>query len=188
MPGIFQDNNREKTRIFAFGQERNCSSAGLTYSCQGTVLFRPLDRFTTCLPAIRFMPGRYPALTRFHLSQNKSDGALSLHLICPPQVLCLRCWTQQMCLTCWRPTPFPGVELPTLTQSLSPLGWEPTRAQGEATLLATRSATSSGCCTTQRPPAATPTPLFPTASAIWSSHLGQQPSRDIGPSSRESIE
>ena len=61
-----------KKRIFVFGQERNCYLAGLIYSCQGTILFRLLHRHTTCLPEIRFMSGRYPALTWFHLSQNNS--------------------------------------------------------------------------------------------------------------------
>ena len=58
--------------IFAFGQERNCSLAGLIYSYQETVLFGPFHRHTTCLPEIRFIPGRYPAITCFYLSQNNS--------------------------------------------------------------------------------------------------------------------
>ena len=61
-----------KIWIFVFGQERTSSLAGLIYSCQGTVLFWLLHRQTTCPPEIRFMPGRYPALTWFHLSQNNS--------------------------------------------------------------------------------------------------------------------
>ena len=66
----------KKNQIFAFGQERNCSLAGLIYSCQGTVLFQPLQRHATFLPEMRFMPGSYPAITRFYLSQNNSENYL----------------------------------------------------------------------------------------------------------------
>ena len=56
-PALEADSRIPPNQKNAFGQERNCSLAGLIYFCQGTVLSWPLHRHTTCLPEIRFMPG-----------------------------------------------------------------------------------------------------------------------------------
>ena len=55
MSGIFRVNNR-KIPDFCFWARKK-------------------HRNTTCLPEIRFIPGRYPAITWFCLSQNNSEGS-----------------------------------------------------------------------------------------------------------------
>ena len=49
----------------------------LLYSCQGTVLFRPLHKHTTCLPEIRFMPRILPDFTFHKITVSKIYGYIT---------------------------------------------------------------------------------------------------------------